>query len=285
MHGWPRRVTRGPNILGHLCVAADGKTLAYFSARTGMPSLFLRDLEKGSETLLTASPANLPKGYPALSPDARRLAYAITVPGPRALRPIFVLDLSTGDSQQLCEDCGGRPRQWLTNGTILVETFGSHLGGFVIVDAATGARRPLLDSTTRSARNPRVAPDEAWIAFDAASPGASPSVFVAPLRREGQIPESDWTLIDANASHPFWSWDAGILYYLPTTPSRDLRSLVQGRRLDPASKRPADSAFTAASLTEYVIPALIPGITPVIAGDQALFVLTDMKGDIWLMDI
>ncbi len=77
------------------------------------------------------------------------------------------------------DDCGGRPRQWLDEQTLLVETFGAGLNSFVVVETCDGTQRPLLSSIDRRVSNPRVSPDGHWLAFDAVHPGGSPVVAVA----------------------------------------------------------------------------------------------------------
>ena len=282
----PRRITRGPGIIGQLNLSPDEKTLAYFSARLRtMPSLFLRDLQSGSETLVPADPPHLPKACPAISPSGRQMAYGTVVPGSRAMRPLFVVDLPAGPSRQLCDDCGGRPRHWLDDDSILVETFGLRLNTFVVVDVRTGRQRPLISSAERAVANPRVSHDGRWIAFDAAGPGGVPAVFVASLEGGGSIPESAWTLFVDDATHPFWSADDHLLYYLPTTPTREFRTVVCARNFTTASGQPEGDPFVAVSLTEALVATQVPGTTPVVTRDLMLFVLADISGDIWIMDL
>ena len=283
--GVPRRLTRGPGIQGHLQLAPDGRTLAYFSTRSGMPGIVLRDLGTGSEAVLGADPPHLPKATPSVSLDGLRLAYSTLVPGGRALRPLFVYDLPSGPSRQVSADCGGRPRQWLDRRSILVETFGTRLGTLAVVDVETGQLRPLLAGRERSVANPRISPDLRWVAFDAAPPGASPCVFVAPLDGSEIVSEAAWTPIAADASHPFWSADGTLLYYLPVTPARELRSLVAAQRVDRSSGRATDEPFTAATLGEALVATVIPGTTPVATRDEIIFPLGDLSGDIWMTDI
>jgi len=283
--GTPRRLTRGPGIMGHLSVTADGRKVVYFSTRLGMPNLFVRDLENGSDSVVAAEPARAVKGFPAISPSGRQLAHGTLMGGPRTMRPLFVVDLANGTSRQLSDDCGGRPRQWIDERDLLIETFGSRLNRLLIVDTTTGSQRECVVSADRSVNNPRVSPDGRSIAFDAARPGGSPTVFVATLDRMAPISESDWIVIDTESSHPFWSADGCLLYYLPTTPSNDLRSAVRARRLD-ATSRPEGDAFTAVTLQEMLVPALMGGGTaPIVARDQIVFVLGDFRGDIWMMDL
>jgi hypothetical protein len=37
--------------------------------------------------------------------------------------------------------------------------------------------------------------------------------------------------------------------------------------------------------TEMLMPAYLPGTTPVATPDQIIFVLGDFRGDVWLMDL
>ena len=79
--------------------------------------------------------------------------------------------VADGETRLVREDCGGRPRQWLDERTLVVETFGAGLNTFVALDIHDGMQRPLLSSTARTVSNPRVSPDGHWLAFDAATPG------------------------------------------------------------------------------------------------------------------
>ena len=161
---------------------------------------------------------------------------------------------------------------------------GSQLNGFLSVDTTDGSQAPLLSSAECSLSNPRVSRDSRWLAFDATPSGGSPSVYAAPLGLT-PIPESEWILIEKGASHPFWSEDGELLYYLPITPNRELRAVIQARRFDATDKRPQGEAFKAISLKELLVPALIPGAAPVTAGDRVLLVLADIRGDIWMMSL
>ena len=201
------------------------------------------------------------------------------------MRPLFIVDLPSGPSRQLCDDCGGRPRHWLDEGSILVETFGARLNTFVVVDVGTGRQRPLISSAERAVANPRVSHDGRWIAFDAARPGGTPAVFVASLQSGGAIAEPDWALVVDDATHPFWSWADRLVYYLPTTPTREFRTVVCARHFIPSSGEAHGDAFVAVSLTEALVATQVPGTTPVVTQDQMLLVLADISGDIWIMDL
>jgi hypothetical protein len=196
-----------------------------------------------------------------------------------------VVDLVNGASRQLSEDSGGRPRLWIDERDLLIETFGSKLNSFVLVDTTTGAQRELVGSPSRSVSNPRVSPDGRHIAFDATLAGGAPAVMVAPLKREEPIPESDWIVIEEQASHPFWSADGRLLYYLPLRPNNDLRSGARARRIAAASGHAEGDAFDAVAFNEMFVPTMVPGTAPFIASETIICVLADLRGDIWVMPV
>ena len=114
--------------------------------RTGIGDVFLRDLERGTEAVMAIDPVHSGRSHPAISPSGRQVAYATRSTGPNALRPISIASLPDGTSRPLCEDCGGRPRQWLDERHLLIETFGARLNTFLVLDTTTGESRPLLSS-------------------------------------------------------------------------------------------------------------------------------------------
>jgi Tol biopolymer transport system component len=284
-YGPLRRLTRGPGILGHLSLTRDGSTLAYFTGGRGRGDLHLRDLNSGSDTGAAVEPEHGGRGFPAISPGGAKLAYGSLVPGPPVRRPIFVVDLPDGMTRQVLDDCGGRPRQWLDERYLLIETFGSRLNRFVIVDTTTASQTDILASTNRSITNPRVSPNGDLIAFDAASPGGSPTVYIARASRGDLIQESEWIAIDEAASHPFWSRDGQILYYLALRPNSDIRGVVRARHMSADSGLPQGEPFQVFTLNEMVVPAALAGTTPIVAPDQIIFVLGDFRGDIWMMTL
>jgi Tol biopolymer transport system component len=282
-YGPLRRMTRGPGILGFLSVTRDGRTLAYFSVRLGGGDVFLRDVDTGSEKLLTGEPVD-GKGYPAISPSGSQLAYGTRVPGARAMRPIFIACVPEGTSRRLGEDCGGRPRQWVDERVLVIERF-ARLNTIALIDTVTGVQRQLLESVERSVKNPRVSPDGRWIAFDAARAGASPSVLVARLGERSPIPESEWVVVDRLASHPFWSADGRLLYYVPTGANPVIRSVVRARHFDCASGLPEGEPMPVYAASEMAMPAFLAGTAPVATSDQIILVLGDFRGDVWLMEL
>ena len=278
-----RRLTRGPGIQVFLCTTADGRFLFHASARAFRMEILRRDLESGEESSVPIDPAHAEAGYPAISPSGRQLAYAPRNSGPQAARPVFVLDLADNTTRLVCEDSGGRPRQWIDERYLILETFGTRLTSILVLDTATGERRDLVSSAEWSVANPRVSPDGQWLAFDAAPPGGSPLVFAAPIAHLVAPPQSTWRRIATSASHPFWSRNGTLLYYLTTTPYLMLRGEVRARHFTP-DLPPDGESIPIVTLGEVVVPAFMNGAAPVAAPDQIVFILGDFRGDVWLRD-
>jgi len=280
-HGSLRRMTRGPAPLGYLTVTNDFRTLTYLSFLGG-GDIFLRDLRTGSESVLSDGPAGA-KGYPAVSPSGRLLAYGTRMPGGRALRPIFITCLSDGTWRMLGEDCGGRPREWVDERRIIIERF-ARLNSIALIDTDTGDQHELLESAERSVSNPRLSPDRRWIAFDAWRPGGPASVCVAPFR-EQPIPESEWVVMDHAASHPFWSADGRFLYYTPTGTNPMIRSAVRARRFASPSGLLEGEPIAVYASTDMLMPAYLAGTAPIATPEEIILVLGDFRGDVWLMEL
>jgi Tol biopolymer transport system component len=291
-----RRLTRGPGYIAYLSVSRDGRTLAYFLARRTGAGPVLRNLETDMETVF--APAD-DHGFPAISPSGDLLAISRRGAGPRALRPIYIGSVADDTIRKLGDDCGGRPRQWIDERFLVIERFGSRLKSIAILDTTDGAQHELLSSAEHSISNARVSPDGQWIAFDAiarsvnrslsseltSGPGGRPAVFVARFRVGGVILPVDWIAVDRSASHPFWSGDGSVLYYLPTVPSTELRNVVRARRFDSRSGLLPSEPFTALALTEMIVPASMVGTAPVATRDKLVFVLGDFRGDVWMMEL
>jgi hypothetical protein len=278
-HGALGRMTRGPGPIGHLTITRDFRTLAYFAARLGEGGVSLRDLETGADRVVTQGPAG-GKGYPAISPSGRQLAYGMRVPD---RRPIFIADLPADSYRTLGEDCNGRPCEWVDERLLIIERF-ARLHSIAIIDTETAAQCDLLAHSDQSIKNPRLSPDRHWLAFDATRPGEPSSVMVARLRIDSLIPESEWILVDRAASHPFWSADGHLLYYLPTGANPMIRSLVRARRFE-AQRGPGGEPIAVYASSEMVMAAFLPGPTPIATPEQIVLVLGDFRGDVWIMEL
>jgi Tol biopolymer transport system component len=282
--GQPRRLTRGGGLVSSFSVSSDGNTLAYFGAGSSGAAPRIRDVRRGTDAVLEGEGGDN-RGFPVISLDGKRLAFGTLVAGPPVRRPVFVANLADGASRLIFEDCGGRPRLWLDDELLLAETFGAGLNSFVVLDTRKATQRPLLSSRERRLSNPRLSPDAQWLAFDATLPGGSPSVLLARLDDGHAAEETAWIRVETDASHPFWSRDGRLLYYLPATPTVDIRNRVVARSFDPGDGSVGTQPIDVLALSEMIVPAMIGAAAPIVAGDQIVFLLANYRGDIWIMDV
>ena len=275
-----RRMTRGPGPIGYLTVTRDFRRLAYFAARIGEGDVLVRDLTTGEEKIAPHGSAG-GKGYPAISPTGRQLAYGMRM---QDRRPIFIADLDAGSVRTLGEDCNGRPREWIDERFLIIERFG-RLNAIAVIDTVTAEQHDVLTSTDRSFRNPRLSPDGAWLAFDTMRPGEPPAVMIARFTRDALIAEPECILVDQMSSHPFWSTDGQKLYYVPTGANAMIRTAVRAQHVSGESGNPDGNPLAVYSSTEMVMPAFLPGTAPLALPGQILLVLGDFRGDIWMLDL
>jgi hypothetical protein len=76
-----------------------------------------------------------------------------------------------------------------------------------------------------------------------------------------------------------------LLYYLPTTPTVDIRNRVIARAFDPRDGSVEAERIDVLMLSEMIVPAMISAAAPIIAGDQIVFLLGNYRGDIWTMNL
>jgi hypothetical protein len=194
------------------------------------------------------------------------------------------MPVPNGEPRTLSDDAGGRPRQWIDERFIMIERFGSRLLSVAAFDTATGEIVDVLASPDYSITNSRVSSDGRWIAFDAARPGAPPSVFLAPFNR-GLVGPDAWVRVEDRSGHPFWSADGRFLYYLPLSPSIEIRNVIRCRGFDPVEGALSGESFTAFALAEMVVSTGMTGSAPVAAPDQIVVALADFRGDVWVIDV
>jgi Tol biopolymer transport system component len=276
-YGPLKRITRGPGVVQYVSIARNGRTLTYSTSRSGNGDVVLRDVDSGQERVVAGGSAR--EAYSAITPSGQLVAYGTVVSGDRAVRPVSLVDTRDGTMRKLCDDCRGRPREWVDERFLLLERPGSPWSSLLLLDTRSLTEQPLLESHERSLSNPRVSPDGQWVAFDARNAVGRTSVFVTKLGPERPIPESHWVLVAHNATHPFWSFHGDALYFLASP------SVVRARRIDAVSGIPEGDSFAVFTSPELSVPSWLPGTTPIAMPNQIMFVLADLRGDVWVMDL
>ena len=195
-------------------------------------------------------------------------------------------ELADGETRLVRDDCGGRPRQWLDEQTLLVETFGAGLNAFITRRyAGRGAASAALVDQSTGCPIPRVSPDCRWLAFDATHPGGSPVVAIARFADGTTSQEEEWIAVDARPAIR-----SGRATAVCSTTCRRSRTWIfetglLARRFDPSTGLVNGDLLNVLTLSEMIVPAMITAVAPIVAPDQIIFVLGDYRGDVWMREV
>jgi Tol biopolymer transport system component len=276
-----RRLTRGSGLTGYASLSSDGDTVVFASDRTGNFDIYLRDMQTGNESVIVSGPDR--QMYSVLSKDGRKVAYGVVMPGPKPARPIFVLDVATGASRKVCDDCNGRPREWLLDHRHLLIQTSAQRNSIAVADTETGSQRDLLVSTERSISNPATSRDGKWIAFDVTCRRTA-ALFIAPLGGPSPIPETRWSEIVPAGSHPFWSPNGRLLYYIASADGTSGSAMVRALHFDPSRGQANGEPVDVFSLEGMLFPELFSNATVNASENQIVLPLSDLRGEVWVME-
>ena len=222
-------------------VSIDGKKLAFISTRLGNADVWVKDLESGKETALTATPVREEEAE--ITADGTRVCYLV-VEGPRWA--LYQIATAGGVPERICDDCG-RPWEWSPDGRYILylieEGRRQSTVGVGLFDVTTRRKFDYLLHPDYSLARLRFSPDGRWISFVAGDLSGA-HLVVAPFRPDSPPRPDEWISITEHAPIPQdkmrWSPDGRLLYY---TSDIDGFRCVWAQRLDPASKRPVERPF------------------------------------------
>ncbi len=185
----------------------DAETIVYdyfADEATGTRTdLFLVQPDGSSVRPLTNTP-NLAEAQPSWSPDRRRVAYtASTHDTPNAAWGLWVLDVATGQRQQITDGPENYEPDWRPDGSLLVFTNIGRTGGvptsseIAVITPDGYYYRPLarVVSTSYGMVNPTWSPDGQRIAFSLSSNEAGGELYVM---------NADGSNVHRVLAHPGW---------------------------------------------------------------------------------
>ncbi len=277
--GPPQRLTQEEAAEDRPSVSLDGKRVTYLK-HAGSASVWWKDLGSGKEALVATSGGN-----PRISPDGSKVAYV------SGTNQLYVVSLSGGDPELVCEDCF-IATGWSHDGTRLLDeqVAGQPIG---LVTPGQRKRIPIIRHPTYSLSMGRFSPDDRWIAFHAIAGPTGRRVFVAPFRDPlrpgaGPVEEKDWIPVTDGLGmerYAAWSPDGNLLYFLS---ERDGSRCLRAQRLDPATKRPVGSTMDVQHFHNARRSLLAAGdpvaVNPSIAVDKVVFSLLETTGNIWMTE-
>src|SRR5262249_1179202 len=106
------RLTKDTGVNRFFDLTADGKKALFLSTRTGNFDIWLRDMQSGKESQLTATPEH--EIWTKMSADGSRISSSEEI-GANNKNSIY--EILSGDRapKRLCEDCAG-PYHWSSDG-------------------------------------------------------------------------------------------------------------------------------------------------------------------------
>jgi Tol biopolymer transport system component len=269
---------------GRTSVSADGKTLVFMSTRLGNPDVWMKDLESGKETALTATPAREEEAE--ITADGTRIFYAV-IEGSRGT--VYQIATTGGPPEQICDDCG-RPWDWSPDGRqilyLIVEGRKQAYTALGLFDVATRQTSDYLEHREYGVARVRFSPDGRWISFVALNAAGS-HLAVVPFRSNAPPRENEWVSITKHLpfvqDKPRWSPDGNLLYYISEA---DGFQCIWAQRLDPDTKRPVGqplevSHWHSARRTLKAVP-LFQELS--LTADKLFFNVGETTGNIWMAE-
>ncbi len=273
-----QRLTQDASPDIHPYVSANGKSLVFRSSRSGNADIWIKDLESGRETNLTPSPAN--ELWPVITADGSQVAYRTGVDQ----RLVYTVPARGGTPVKVCDDCQ-RLDDWSPDQKYLLY----HLGPpwrVLLLNVASGERTNLFHHAEYSLFQPHFSPDGRWITFLAHLTAERRRLFIVPFRNEIPPQDSEWVPVtdgEFSDDKPRFSPDSNLLYF---TSNRDGFFCLWAQRLDPATKRPRGSPYSIKHFHNTRLSMLnvdLGSLEISVAADRIIFVLSDLTGNIWLL--
>jgi Tol biopolymer transport system component len=232
---------RSHNVLRD--VSADGSTAIFHRLKGGLWQPILREMDAGTEEVLSQSHANVRSGFNAqqlvyrVSSDGKQVAFgARESEGPA----IYVFNRSTGQTSRACGECLG-PHHWsATDHRILysgpVKKGEPRVLG--LLDPVSGRRIECRVGISGPLWDFQVSSDGKWLALLESTGVDRRRVWITPCSTDVRLIKGSAIGVTAGDTmdvQPRWGFDGERLYYLS---ERDGFRCLVVQRLDPLSKHP-----------------------------------------------
>jgi Tol biopolymer transport system component/predicted Ser/Thr protein kinase len=277
--GPPQRLTEDAGVDIHPSFSADGRKMAFVSSRSGKRNVWIKDLDTGKESPLTA---NLSVGFrPILSPDGSRVTYPAYE---ETRRPLYVVPASGGVARKICEDCGAL-WDWSADGQdMLIAALSPKATRTVgLFRPETGERAVILAHPEYNLYVPRFSPDGRWVSF-AGNTGAGVigRWFRAPFRGTSAVSLSEW--VSEPEVYQLWSPDGRFRFFLSW---EDGFPCLWSRRVDPNTQQPLSPPlpvqhFHSARRSPFNVQLAELWIS--LASNRLAFPLGEITGNIWMAE-
>jgi len=263
-------------------VSADGKRVVFRSRRSGNFDVWLKDIESGKETALTATPDN--EFSPHLNQDGSKVVYGET-------GGMYVLTIGSGGvpgaPDKICDNCG-TVYDWSPDSRKILSVVGrpGETRYLRLFDLPTAEWTVLAQHPKDLLAGARLSPDGQWASFVETTAPTRRRIFVVPATAKTAVPPNQWIPITDGQRldrEPRWSPDGKLLYFLS---ERDGFRCFWAQPLDPATKLPAGASFAVQHFhrTRFSIRYQDTGTVGLgISRDKIVFAMSETTGNIWMV--
>jgi len=278
-----QQLTRGRGLDANPSCSRDLKKMVFTSGNPGSRDLWLKDLQTGRETALTATPAD--EISPVISEDGLRVAYSISS---IAENPIYMVDLSlppgSSISERVCDNCG-QPLGFSPDGSQILYVSG-HPKSIGLLTIALSQKTRLLQHPQYDLDQAQFSPDGAWISVVVYTGPNHTTMYVLRIRNGSTVPQNEWIPITNGNSwddRPRWSPDGNSIYFYSRC---DGYGCIWKLNLDRNTKKPigppsAVHHFHNARISLMHMSLSRMGISA--AQDKLIFNLVENTGNLWMM--
>ena len=271
-----RQITTDSNIKWAFSGAANGSKLAYLTASTmeRVIEIRVRDTITGHEDVLPTS-GNTLDSLPRLNADGSRLAWSDRAEGKTIA---FLSAAEPASPTRLCESCTVLDFFPGRSSVLILEE-----KELLRLDAATGRRTPLVDLTGLVFSDAAISPDGQWLAFTAARPDGTTTLYLTPAGVQLSARDS-WIRIAEDRtylSRPGWSPDGRLIYY---GSPQDSFWCLWAQRIS-GSGKPESAPFAVLHLHRFLESNLFGGIFFVVTPGNLYLLLTEVKGNVWMVKV
>ena len=263
-------------------ISANGRTLAFLSGVPGNRQVWIRNLERGIERELTFGPGD--KSAPVIAADGSMLAYSVVENRKPSIYVVAVTSSDSGVARKACEDCG-EPSDWThASGKLLCS--GGRPQIVSLLDPASGASIPILRHPVYDLNQPRISPDDRWIAFVASDAPNPTRIFISPFLNGAAAAPSEWIPVTGGKTwddKPHWLDDRSLIYYS----NRDGFGCLWKQRMRHDMKQPAGEPSAVHHfhrLGQSPRTLFRKGFQIAVTRDILILNLVDVTGDIWMID-
>jgi serine/threonine protein kinase len=201
----------GPDLMPS--ISADGQTLVFLRQTEGKMQPYLWDIAGGARPLPEGS---IDGNRLKITGDGRYAFYRAMegAAGDIQRQAIYRIDLLSGHTDRVCQNCGG-PTHASADGKLVLFENGSAITRIAALRVGREERWDLLRHSHHPVGSARFSPDGRWVAFELDQGLDGRQVLVAPFR-EDELSDR-WVAITPeheSAAEPWWSPDGHRLYYL-----------------------------------------------------------------------